>query len=146
MRASMRNRRYRVAVQGLAALCLVGAGFSGASQLAAQGPTLAMLDRFQPGLWELRERDSDGGSRQICVNSGRKLIQIRHPGETCQSIVVEDTAGAVTVHYTCQNSGYGRTHIRFENPALAQIDTQGIAHGSPFDFSAEARRVGNCTH
>lgn len=103
-----------------------------------------MLDRLQPGLWELRERNSDGGRRQICVNHGRMLIQIRHPGETCQNLIVQDSPASVTVQYTCRSSGYGRTHIRFENPELAQIDTQGIARGQPFDFSAEARRVGTC--
>jgi hypothetical protein len=32
-----------------------------------------------------------------------------------------------------------------ENARLAQIETQGIAQGLPFDYSAEARRVGSCT-
>lgn len=122
---------------------LAVAGFAGGT-VAARAPALAMLDRIQPGLWEVRERDNAGSVQQICVNHGRKLVQLRHMGQTCQSFVVEDTTGAVTVQYTCETTGYGRTRIRFENTALVQIDTQGIARGLPFDYSAEARRVGNC--
>lgn len=146
MKTPLRLRRSSLPLRSAACLLTAVSGFFVAGQLAAQGPALAMLDRLQPGLWELRERDSDGGSRQLCVTNGRKLIQIRHPGETCQSFVIEDTAGSVTVQYTCQTSGYGRTHIRYENPGLVQIDTQGIARGRPFDFSAEARRIGSCAN
>ena len=110
----------------------------------AQGPALAMLDRLQPGQWELRDR-SGGDVRRLCVSSGRKLIQVRHFGETCQSFIVEDTPGAVTVQYTCPGTGNGRTRSRFENPGLAQVESQGIARGLPFEFVSEARRVGDCT-
>ena len=40
--------------------------------------------------------------------------------------------------------GYGRTSIRLETDRLVQIRTQGIADGLPFEYSAEARRVGDC--
>ncbi|WP_338467044.1 hypothetical protein RXV95_00360 [Novosphingobium sp. ZN18A2] len=108
-----------------------------------QQPTLQMLDQLQPGLWELRDR-TEKTSRKICIASGRALIQIRHPGEACKRLVVEDSAQVVTVQYTCPGSGYGRTSVRMESPTLAQLDTQGIAQGRPFDFSAEVRRVGPC--
>jgi len=129
----------RVLIAGVVAAAGLCAGV-----VAAQGPALAMLDRLQPGLWELRERGGDGAVRRLCVESGRKLIQIRHPGESCRNLVIEDAAGAVTVQYSCPGTGYGRTRIRFESPGLAQVETQGIARGLPFDFSAEARRTGNC--
>ena len=48
------------------------------------------------------------------------------------------------VQYTCRGKGYGRTQIRRESNRLVQIDSQGIADGLPFSFSAEARRVGDC--
>ena len=53
-------------------------------------------------------------------------------------------ANEVTGQYTCRGDGYGRTHIRRETATLAQIDGQGIAGGKPFQFAAEARRVGSC--
>lgn len=121
---------------------ILAAGFTAGTTLA-QGPALAMLDRLQPGQWELRDR-SGSDVRRLCVSSGRKLIQVRHFGETCQSFIVQDTPGEVTVQYTCPGTGNGRTRIRFENQALAQVESQGIARGLPFEFVAEARRVGDC--
>jgi hypothetical protein len=128
----------RIALQTLAGIgCLVGgAAF-------AQGLQLAMLDRLEPGLWELREHDG-GGVQRICVDDGRRLIQLRHAGLPCRQLVAEDTAAAVTVHYSCPGQGSARTHLRFESPRLVQVESSGVAGKLPFDFSAEARRVGSC--
>lgn len=110
---------------------------------AAQAPTLAMLDRLERGEWEVRLRDG-GGTRRLCVRSGRDLIQLRHGARDCSQFVVEDEVSHVTVQYTCKGSGYGRTSIRRETASLAQLESQGIADGLPFQFAAEARRVGAC--
>ena len=109
----------------------------------AQAPTLAMLDQLDKGQWEIRDR-SNGKSQRICVRTGRELIQIRHSGSSCSRYVVEDGAQEVTVQYTCRGNGYGRTNIRRETSSLVQIEGQGTAGSSPFQFSAEARRVGSC--
>ena len=110
----------------------------------AQVPSLRMLDRIDPGMWEVRVRDAAHTVRRMCLGTGRPLIQIKHPNTLCHSFVVQDESRFVTVHYTCPGAGYGRTQIRMENPQLAQVDSQGIADGFPFDFTAEARRVGVC--
>ncbi|MES2301182.1 MAG: DUF3617 family protein [Pseudomonadota bacterium] len=111
---------------------------------SAQGPALGMLDRFEPGLWEVQPRDQSSTTTQLCIESGRKLIQIRHSRDSCRRFVIEDTPGAVTVQYSCPSNGYGHTRVRIENARLAQIETQGIENGLPFNFSAEARRIGSC--
>lgn len=126
------------------ALCAY-ASFAGAESVA-QGPALAMLDRLESGLWEVSPHGAASNSAQLCIDSGRKLIQIRHPRENCRRFVVEDTATSVTVQYTCPAGGYGHTKVRFENSRLAQIETQGIANGLPFNFTAEARRAGACVN
>lgn len=113
------------------------------SPAVAQGPSLAMLGTLQDGQWEVRFRDG-AASRRVCLRSGYELIQLKHGESGCNRFVVEDGASAVTVQYTCRGNGYGRTSIRRESPALVQIDSQGIAGGLPFEFSAEARRVGAC--
>jgi len=113
--------------------------------LTAERPSLAMLDQLQPGQWEVRDRDPSGGRSRLCIESGRRLIQIRHMRETCRSFTVQDTAETVTVHYTCPGNGYGQTSVRFESAQLVQLETQGIAQGLPFNLRAEARRVGTCT-
>ena len=107
-------------------------------------PTLAMLDQLEVGHWELRERAS-GVPQKLCLSSGRRLIQLRHPRAQCSTFVVEDGPVQVVVQYTCAGHGYGRTRVRRETNRLVQIDSQGIVDGLPFEFSAEARRVGECS-
>lgn len=107
-------------------------------------PALAMLDQLDPGAWELRERGDGPTTRNLCLDSGRRLIQLRHPGLPCSTVVIDDQANDVTVQYTCRGRGYGRTHIRRETNALVQVDSQGIVNGLPFSFVAEARKVGSC--
>ena len=110
----------------------------------ADPPSLAALDRLERGEWELRFRPGNERKR-ICVRHGREFIQLRHPLPGCQRFVVEDLADRVTVQYTCRGHGFGRTHIWRESGQLVQIESQGIVDGQPFQFSAEARRVGNCS-
>lgn len=111
---------------------------------SSQRPALAMLDQIEPGRWEIRLRDGSRRSYPICVDNGRKLIQLRHDALNCERLVIDDRADEVTVQYTCRGRGYGRTSIRRETGRLVQIETQGIAEGLPFEFAAEARRTGDC--
>ena len=134
----MATPQFRVIGKGLAGLaCLIGGA------VFAQGVQLAMLDRLTPGLWEIRMREG-GQTERLCLDDGRRLIQLRHPNLACRQFVVEDEPGAVTVHYTCPGQGSGRTHLRFETPRLVQIESAGVASQLPFDIVAEARRTGDC--
>lgn len=124
----------------------IAAGFYAVGLLspaAAQAPSLAMLSALDDGQWEVRPRDGSA-VRKLCVRSGLELIQLKHTESDCSRFVVEDGTNAVTVQYTCRGNGYGRTSVRRETSSLVQIDSQGIAGGLPFQFSAEARRVGAC--
>lgn len=132
----MKSRmRIAVTVAGLLAAFAVPA--------SGQRPALAMLGQLEAGRWELRARDS-GSVERICLRDTRRLIQLRHPGDSCERLIVDDGATEVTVQYTCRGRGYGRTHIRRETNRLVQIDTQGIAGGLPFAYAVEGRRVGDC--
>jgi hypothetical protein len=93
----------------------------------------------------LRVRESGNPAERLCVNNGRRFIQLRHAEVSCDRLVVEDSPSAVTVQYTCRGQGYGRTSIRRETSRLVQIQSQGIRNGLPFEFRAEARRVGDCS-
>ncbi len=110
---------------------------------AAQAPELAMLDTLHRGSWDLRLR-SDGSHRDICVRSGRELIQIQHNQSGCAHFVVQDDPEEVTVQYTCSGDGYGRTVIRKEGNGLIQLRSQGIQGGTPFSLVGEARHTGPC--
>ncbi len=134
----MRNRTLRLAGALLAALLV------SAVPAAGQRPALAMLDQLERGKWELRLRDGRNLVERLCIANGRRLIQLRHSEPNCERFIIDDQPGQVTVQYTCRGRGYGRTHIRRETNSLVQIDSQGIAEGLPFDFSVEARRVGDC--
>lgn len=126
------------------------AGLAAATVLAVAGPamgagsSLAMLDQIEAGRWEIRSREPGAAPQRICLSTGHRLIQLRHPDAQCERFVVQDTASDVVVQYTCKGRGYGRTHIRRETGRLVQIDSRGIANGLPFEFNAEARRVGDC--
>lgn len=129
-------------------LRVMAIAFAGGAALtvptASQRPALAMLDQIEPGRWEIRLRDGSRRTYPMCVEHGRKLIQLRHEAQNCERLVVEDRADQVIVQYTCRGRGYGRTSIRRETGKLVQIETQGIADGLPFEFAAEARRTGDC--
>lgn len=109
-----------------------------------QGLSLSLFDRIDRGEWELRAHGESGGTQRVCLNNDWALVQLRHKGERCRRVVVDEAPNEVTVQYTCPGRGYGRTSIRRETSRLVQIDSQGIANGLPFAFAAEARRVGNC--
>lgn len=127
-------------IAGAAAAALL----AGAAPAMGAGPSLAMLDRLEPGQWEIRAREAGAQPQRMCIAHGQQLIQLRHPGSQCERIVLEAGPGAVVVQYTCQGRGFGRTQIRLETARLVQIDSRGIAGGLPFEVTAEARRVGNC--
>ena len=131
------RRKIRIVLGMLgAALAVAPAG--------GQRVSLAMLDSLESGQWEVRLRDGTQRSYPLCIDNGRALLQLRHDRLACDRLVIDDQPGEVTVQYTCRGRGYGRTHIRRETSRLVQIETQGIAEGLPFDFAAEARRIGDC--
>lgn len=139
--SKMRARSKVVAVLMSAGLGLAALGTVPASGV---GQSLAMLDRLEPGLWELRARDPATKARRICIGAGHDLVQMRHAGLDCRQIVVIDHPAEVAIQYTCPGKGYGRTSIRRETDSLIQLDSQGIENGRPFAFAAEGRRIGSC--
>lgn len=130
----------------LSALALMGTGaimLAATSQASAQPQGLAMLGGLARGEWIVKHRDGSP-DRRVCVRTGQELIQLRHPGGSCSQFVIEDAEAKVTVQYTCPNNGFGRTNVRRETNSLVQLESQGIAGGLPFQFTAEARRIGPC--
>lgn len=136
-----RNMLLTVTAGGLALGAIIAV--SAPRDAAAQGQGLAMLSSLTKGEWTIKHRDGSP-NRKICVRSGQELIQLRHPESGCSQFIVEDAAAKVTVQYTCPNNGFGRTNIRRETGSLVQIESQGIAGGMPFQFTAEARHTGRC--
>ena len=134
------NRILKRPARAMLLAAAIGGAALGAPLLAAE---LGMLDTLAKGMWEVRDRDT-GAISKVCVRNGRELIQLRHRSLSCERLVVEDTATRVTVQYTCRGQGYGHSEIRKEGPRLAQVHTQGVERGQPFDIFAEARFTGSC--
>ncbi|MFM5915924.1 MAG: DUF3617 domain-containing protein [Novosphingobium sp.] len=131
----MASSRVRLSFVASTLLAVAAPAFGG-------GPSLAMLDQLDAGKWELHARD--GQPQQVCIASGRRLIQLRHPEAQCNTFVIEDSPSQVVVQYTCPGRGYGRTEIRRETNRLIQLQSQGVVDGYPFEVSGEARRIGSC--
>ena len=133
---------------GLAAIascltCFIAAISVAPKPAAAQTESLKLLGSLSKGEWTLKHRDGSRDSK-ICIRTGQELIQLRHAEFDCSRFVVEDNRNKVTVQYTCPGNGYGRTDIRKETGGLVQIESQGIASGTLFQFAAEARHTGRC--
>lgn len=111
----------------------------------AQAPELAMMQKLEPGLWNLKERGSADTTDKVCVRDAKKLLQLRHRDVQCSRFVVADEPDEVTVTYRCPGGGSGRTTIKYEGKGLVQIDSQGIAQNAPFAFAVEGRFAGACT-
>jgi hypothetical protein len=121
-----------------------GVGMLAVPSSAQQPSEKTVLGRLSKGQWEIRTRDSSMPPRRTCLGDLRSLIQLRHADLPCNRVTTSQKADEITVQYMCRGRGFGRTHIRVENEALAQIDSQGIENGLPFAFTAEARRLGRC--
>jgi hypothetical protein len=104
--------------------------------------SLPALKLLEPGLWQF---DVKGRApKQICVADTAALVQIEHDQAGCSRFVIANEPKSVTVHYSCQGAGWGRTTIRVETPRSVVIQTQGISRNQPFDYLVQARRVGAC--
>lgn len=115
--------------------------FLGWTAAANSGPLVA-LGLIERGEWQLRA--ADGATRSICLSDPEVLLQLRHPGSSCQRFVVENAAKAGRITYSCAGIGNGDTRIRVETPRLIRLETQGISKGLPFTEQYEGRRTGAC--
>lgn len=115
----------------------------GSAALSAPAENLGVLSGLRSGKWIVTPRDG-GPPRALCLGDPAQLAQLRHGGRICNRYVVESGADRTTIQYTCRGAGFGRTSIRRETRELVQIDSQGALAGRPFQFTAEARRVGPC--
>lgn len=136
----MKDRMVRGALIALGAILLLSVPAS-----TQERGRLSALASLQPGLWELRELGNPRAvPRSFCVGDPGVLMQTEHRGMACSRLVIEDGVENATIHYTCQQGGFGRTTIRVETPRLAVVDTQGIKDNMPFQYRYEARRKGSC--
>jgi hypothetical protein len=123
-----------------ASLTAAGMAWAGPADL----PVPTALATLQPGQWALRSLDGSAPPKTLCLGDPRVLLQIRHNGGSCSKYVINNEPGRTVVHYSCAGTGNGRTSIRVETPRVIQIESQGIEGKEPFDWTYEARRIGEC--
>ena len=133
----MRVKRWTRAALAGGLLLLAGNGAS-----TQRSTALTALNGIELGGWRLKS--ASGGERQLCIANRWAVLQIMHGSAQCQHFVMENTNRSATIRYTCPSHGHGRTTIDVETPRLIRIETQGVADGSPFSESYEARRSGAC--
>jgi hypothetical protein len=123
---------------------LMATGMAISVPAVAEAPVPTALAAMQPGQWQLRSLDGSAPPKSICIGDPRVLLQIRHGNLPCTKLVLMNNASQAVVSYSCAAAGNGRTTVRVETPRVVQIESQGIADKSPFDWTYEGRRIGDC--
>jgi hypothetical protein len=135
--------RMRFSAPGLAAaFCAAALAAIPAHGLATSA--LAALDQLERGRWQVRDLDANVDRQSLCVGDPVILAQIEHQGPPCAREVIESGPDGGTIRYTCRGRGFGHSMLRVQTPRLVRIHTQGINGAQPFNYRAEARRIGDC--
>lgn len=121
----------------------LGIVFLAVAAMQAAPPSLPLLGTLEPGRWELRDDDNRLIS-SICLGDPGQLVQLQHAGQNCARSLLSADSRNVTVRYACPRTGFGRTTILVETPRLVQVESQGLANGTPFALHVEARKAGPC--
>jgi hypothetical protein len=118
---------------------------AGVAAALPQLQRIKAMEAVRPGLWSIHALDrGESDVPAFCVADATRLLQFRHPGQTCSRFVIADTPHVATIQYSCPGAGWGRTSVRVVSPGQLRLDTQGIADNAPFALAAEARRIGDC--
>ena len=108
--------------------------------LAAASPSA--LSQAQGGLWQVER--SGAAPVKLCVAHPVALAQFEHRGTSCSRTVIRDSGTSATIHYTCAGGGFGQSDMTLVTPRSLRVVTQGISANSPFKYTFQARRVGDC--
>jgi hypothetical protein len=96
-----------------------------------------------PGLWEVTQPGS--APVRLCVATVEILAQFQDRASTCARTIVRDDGLEATIRYSCGSTGgFGQSTVKLITPRSLTIATQGISNGAPFNYTLQARRVGDC--
>lgn len=125
------------------AMQVVMAGLIASAAVAAGAVQIAALAEVTPGEWQLKEIGGTA-TKSVCVADPAQLFQVQHPNATCKRNVLDSSAKAATVQYTCAAGGSGRTTLTVRSSQSVKVETQGMSGGAPFAFDYDAKRIGDC--
>ncbi|MEO7240254.1 MAG: DUF3617 family protein [Sphingomicrobium sp.] len=121
------------AVGGAAVVLALGAAAHPAALAATSG-----------GLWELAGVPGAAKPARQCVVDTAALAQYEHRAQSCTRVVISDVGSTTVIHYTCTGGGFGQSKITVITPRSMRIETQGISDNFPFNYTLQARRIGDC--
>lgn len=107
---------------------------------AASSPSA--LSTAEPGQWEISR--SGAAPVKLCVGKIEALAQFEHRSRNCARDVIRNGASSATISYTCPNGAFGESVLSLLTPRSLRVQTQGISDGAPFNYTFQARRLGNC--
>ena len=123
-------------------IAALGAGSAALVLIAAARP--AILAETAPGLWEISGYPKAEVTARQCVADTSTLAAIEHRGQSCEQVVISDSPSTTVIEYNCGSRGFGRTKLTLLTPRSLRIETQGISANYPFNYTIQARRVGDC--
>ena len=121
---------------------LAGMTLAGAAVIAAPRP--AALVQAAPGLWEVYRLAAAHETSRECVGDVTALALYEHRNHRCTSSIVSDGPITTVIQYSCVGGGFGRSTMTMITPRSLRIETQGISDNLPFNYTLQARRVGDC--
>ena len=72
------------------------------------------------------------------------LARFEHRAKLCSVKTLRDAGSTAEINYSCQGAGFGESQVTVLTPRSLRISTQGISDGLPFNYTLQARRVGDC--
>jgi hypothetical protein len=129
----MRRRPLAAVLTGAA--CLLGL-------TAEQRP--AVFVQTSPGLWELGGVPGFKGPLRQCLADVSQLAQFEHRNQACTRRITADGASAAVIDYSCGGAGFGHSEVALITPRSLRIGTQGVSNRLPFNYTLQARRLGDC--
>ena len=108
----------------------------------AAASSASVLSTAKPGQWEISR--SGSAPVKLCVGKIESLGQFEHRGQSCARDIIRDRDSSATISYSCQSGGFGESVLTLLTPRSLRVQTQGISDGAPFNYTFQARRLGNC--
>ncbi len=128
-------RRHPFAALLAVAICLLGLA-------AEQRPTVFV--QTSPGLWEVGGVPGTKAPLRQCFADVSQLAQFEHRNQACTRRIIADGASAAVIDYSCGGAGFGHSEVALITPRALRIGTQGVSNKLPFNYTLQARRLGDC--
>lgn len=109
---------------------------------AAQRPSV--FSQASPGLWEIDGAPGFKMPLRQCFPDLLQLAQFEHRNQACMRRITSDGPSTAVIDYSCGGAGFGHSEVALITPRSLRVGTQGISNKLPFNYTFQARRIGDC--